>query len=207
MRLKIFTQNSSNVVAGYRLMKFFLVCMVVSQFVLGYIILSVVNSQRTIFVPPHIRDKAEITSYTANDAYIRAITTYFISLYFNYTPVNIRPQYEDLLTYYAPEAFNTAKSELYKLAGIVEGSKNITSTFYVHYPLIFDKKGSSVEIQGIRVIKSDLETKEMKKTYIMKYVIRDGMFYLLSIKEKGSDSRERGEDVHETNTQGENGGN
>lgn len=142
------------------------------------------SMQRTIILPPNVHEKLEFTGDSASASTLRPYAIYIASLAFNYTPANVRGQFDELLTMYSSGSYEEAKKMYYDLADKVEAAVKVSSVFYP-LKIYMLEKNRKIEITGIRRMFSDnYKTADEQKTYIIEYVIQDGRFEINKLYEK-----------------------
>lgn len=184
MNSKLFQSLKSNLTAENSLLK---VCVAV------FAIVSIVNSvqihkamslQRTIVLPPDIKEKFEVTGDSASQSYFKPIAIYITDLAFNYTASNARWRFDELLTMYAPDNYPDAKRMFYELADKIEASAKASSDFHQQKIFIFDES-KKIEVSGLRRIYSENTIiEDAQRTYVIEYGIKDGRFVINKLYEK-----------------------
>ena len=77
---------------------------------------------------PHMNGTVEFAQGGPSDDYLREIGQRIVSLATTYSPHTARRQFNELLVYYAPEAYAEASARWYSLAGRIEESQ-VSSVF------------------------------------------------------------------------------
>lgn len=187
MKLDLFLQRSSNVVAENRLLKFAVVVIGIAAIVNAFMTYRALNYQRTIIVPPVLKSRVEITGDRASEEYVKAFSRYIAALAFSYSPGVVSAQFDELLALYAPESIPEGRRVLYELADRVITTR-VTSVFFIGR-LYVDGGKNQIEIQGQRRhYVDDRKVEDLMKTYLVDYRIADGRFQIMKISEK--------EDIH-----------
>ena len=183
MKLDFFLQKTSNIVAENRLLKFVVVVIGVAAIVNAVMTYRALNYQRTIIVPPVLKSRIEITGDRASEEYVKAFSRYIAALSFSYSPGTVKPQFDELLALYAPEAFPEGKRALYELADRVITTR-VTSVFFMS-KLYVDGGKNQIEMSGQkRQYVDDRKVDDLVKTYLIDYRISDGRFQIIRISEK-----------------------
>ena len=95
----------------------------------------------------------------------------------------MKPQFDELLALYAPEAFPEGKRILYELADRVITTR-VTSVFFMG-KLYVDSGKNQIEMSGQkRQYVDDRKVEDLVKTYLIDYRISDGRFQIIRISEK-----------------------
>ena len=104
-----------------------------------------------------------------------------------HSPHTARRQFNELLVYYAPEAYAEASALWYSLAGRIEESQ-VSSVFY---PEKFSVEKEVIEVFGdLKQFTGTTRLENTTRTYRITYQVRDGRFSLLSFKEKDNPTEE-----------------
>ncbi len=183
MHIKIFLQKTANLFTENRLLKFVIVVLALAVVVNSFLVFRAIRYQRVILIPPKLTGTIEFVQGKPSDGYIRDMGRRITSLAATYSPATARFQFDELLAFYAPEAYPQAAKTWYALAGRVEESL-ISNVFYPQN-LILESNASRLEITGERKQFADNKLVDAaKKTYVVRYRLEDGRFYLLSFMEK-----------------------
>ncbi len=185
MRVEIFVQKAANVFAENRLLKFAIASLSLAVVFNSFMVYRAVRYQRVVLIPPKMTGTIEFVRGRPTDTYLRDICRRIVNLAGTYSPATARAQFEELLSYYAPESYPVASREWYSLAGRVEESL-VSSVFYLEN-ITIGKTGLEV-LGNLRQFAGDTPLENSSKTYRIEYRIRDGRFAILSIKEKTDDT-------------------
>ena len=96
----------------------------------SFMVYRAVKYQRVVLIPPKMTGTVEFVQGKPTDGYIKDISRRIVSLAATYSPPTARTQFEELLSYYAPEAYPEASKAWYSLASRVEESQ-VSSVFYL----------------------------------------------------------------------------
>jgi conjugal transfer pilus assembly protein TraE len=183
MKLSLFLQKSSNIFAENRLLKFAVIVIGIATVVNAAMTFRALNYQRTVIIPPVLNSRIEITGDRASEEYVKAFSRYIAALSFSYSPGTVKPQFDELLALYAPEAFPEGKRVLYELADRVITTR-VTSVFFMGR-LYVDGGKNQIEMSGQkRQYVDDRKVEDVTKTYLVDYRISDGRFQIMRISEK-----------------------
>lgn len=183
--MSIFMQKTSNLFLENSLLKFFIVVLGIVMVINSFFTYSMARNQKVVMIPPGLDRQAEVSDRNADEAYLRAMTRYALSLMLTSSPANARKQFSELLLLLHPRVYAQRKSEFYDLADRMEKA-SATSVFIIGDIKFFeDADGKGIEVSGIRrIYASDKQIEDGSKTYIMRYTVEQGRFYLLQIAEK-----------------------
>ena len=188
MNTDIFLQKTSNLFAQNRLLKFTITILALAVIFNSFMVYRSVKYQRVVLIPPTMTGTVEFIQGKPTDLYIKDISRRIVNLAATYSPPTARPQFEELLAYFAPEAYPQASQSWYSLASRVEESQ-VSSVFYL------EKIGVSedfIEIFGnFKQYAGDSLLENSSKTYLIDYRLQDGRFYIISFKEKLTHKQEQ----------------
>ena len=183
MEFKLFTGKAANIFAENRMLKFTVLVLMAAVLVLSVCIVTVLNRERVILVPPVINSKVMITGDRASDDYLREFTRYVISLALTYNPASARNQFSELLAVYDPAGFPNARKDLYELADRIETTR-ASSAFHIQF-MTNNSDRNLVEVQGAKMTYiGEMKADIVQTTYIVEYRFDNGRFILTRLYEK-----------------------
>lgn len=189
MNIDIFLQNTSNLFSQNRLLKFAIAILALAVIFNSFMVYRAVKYQRVVLIPPKMTGTVEFIQGKPTDVYIKDISRRIVNLAASYSPPTARTQFEELLAYFAPEAYPQASKSWYSLAGRIEETQ-VSSVFYI------EKIGVSedfIEIFGnFKQYAGDTLLENISKTYLIDYRMQDGRFHIVSFKEKLTQRQEQG---------------
>lgn len=181
MNATIFLQKTSNLFAQNRLLKFTIAILALTVIFNSAMVYRAVKYQHVVLIPPAMTGTVEFIQGKPSDSYIRDISRRIINLAATYSPPTARSQFEELLAYFAPEAYPQASKSWYSLASRVEESQ-VSSVFYLQKIGVTE---DFIEIFGnFKQYAGDTLLENTSKTYLIDYRLQDGRFYIVSLKEK-----------------------
>ena len=184
MKLDLFMNKGANLMAENKILKFFVVIIGIVVIFNSFMIHTALNRQTVVLIPPGLDKKVEVSGGQMSEEYIRTWTRYVTNLALNYSPVDVRSRFDDLLLLFDPESYNEYYKALYDLAGIVEG-KNVSSAFYINQPIHLDMKTKTIEVEGlVRRYKDNTKLEESMKKYVIKYKAEDSQLRIIKFDEK-----------------------
>jgi len=192
VKTEVFIQKTSNLFVENRLLKFVLVVLALTVSFNSFMVYRAVKYQRVVLIPPKMTGTVEFIQGKPTDKYLRDISRRIATLATNYSPPTARAQFEELLSYFAPESYPDASKLWYSLASRVEESQ-VSSVYYLEKIKIGE---SFIEIFGnLKQFAGNTPLDNTSKTYIINYRLHDGRFYALSFKEKYAElSEAKGEE-------------
>jgi len=188
MKTNIFVQKTSNLFVENRLLKFVIVVLCAAVIVNSLMVYRAVKYQRVVLIPPKMTGTVEFIHGKPTDSYTRDISRRIVNLAATYSPPTVRAQFEELLSYFAPESYPQASNSWYSLAGRVEESQ-VSSVFYLEKIKLGEK---FIEVFGnLKQFAADTLLENSSKTYLIDYRLQDGRFYIVSFKEKYAKNQEQ----------------
>jgi conjugal transfer pilus assembly protein TraE len=185
VEFKLFTSKTANIFAENRMLKFTVLVLLAAVLVLSVCVVTAMNRERVILVPPVINSKVMITGTHASDDYLREFTRYVISLALTYNPASARNQFSELLAIYDPAGFPNARKDLYELADRIETTR-ASSAFHIQ-SMSNNAEMNLVEVQGSKMTYiGEMKADIVQTTYIVEYRFDNGRFILTRLYEKPS---------------------
>ena len=185
MELRLFTSKAANTFAENRLLKFTVLVLLAAVLILSVCVVTAMNKERVILVPPIINSKVMITGDSASEDYLREFTRYIINLALTYNPANARGQFSELLAVYDPAGFPNARKELYELADKIE-SNRASSAFHIQ-SLTNNPEKNQVEVLGSKMTYiGEMKADIVQTAYIVEYRFDNGKFILTRLYEKAA---------------------
>ncbi len=179
MNTEVFIQKTSNLFVENRLLKFVIVVLAFAVSFNSFMVYRAVKYQRVVLIPPKMTGTVEFVQGKPTDKYLRDISRRIVTLATSYSPPTARAQFEELLSYFAPESYPEASRLWYSLASRVEESQ-VSSVYYLEKIKIGE---DFIEIFGnLKQFAGNTPLDNTSKTYIIRYRLHDGRFYALSEK-------------------------
>jgi conjugal transfer pilus assembly protein TraE len=183
VKLEIFTSKAANTFAENRMLKFTALVLLAAVLILSACVVTAMNKERVILVPPVINSKVMITGDQASDNYLREFTRYIVNLALTYNSANARSQFSELLAVYDPAGFPDARKELYELADKIENTR-ASSAFHIQ-SMTNDPEKNQVEILGSKMTYiGEMKADIIQTSYIVEYRFDNGKFILTRLYEK-----------------------
>lgn len=136
-----------------------------------------VNRERTIVVPPLVRETFWVDSNDASPDYLQEMSTYFIFLVNNISPSNIDYQYKLFLDKVNPSQQGVLKLQLDKQSQRVKRN-NLVTMFYIKGFKI-DTASNKVAITGqLDSLIGDKMVSSKEKVYRIGYQLINGKLYV-----------------------------
>ena len=183
MNVNLYLKKTDNLFAENRLLKFVIVLMTIAVCFSFISVNKALNHQQTIIIPPNFDQRLEIKGDNVNDDYLKMYTRYILDLLLNYTPKNIKYNFNDLLSFATPELYPELQKNLLKIEDNVDKLR-VSSIFYPSQ-IIIDREKHIITIGGVRRQFANLsQIEETRRNYYLKYQIDNGRFYIGNIQEQ-----------------------
>ncbi len=191
MNANIFIQKTSNLFVENRLLKFIIVVLSLAVIFNSSMVYQAVKYQRVVLIPPTMTGTVEFIRGKPTDSYTKDLSRRIVNLAATYSPPTARSQFEELLSYFAPESYPQASKAWYSLASRVEESQ-VSSVFYLESIKLGE---NLIEVFGnLKQFAGDTLLDNTSKTYLIDFRMQDGRFYIVSFKEKFSQQQEKERD-------------
>jgi conjugal transfer pilus assembly protein TraE len=183
VKLELFTSKAANIFAENRMLKFTVLVLLAAVLILSACVVTAMNKERVILVPPVINSKVMITGDQASDNYLREFTRYIVNLALTYNSANARSQFSELLAVYDPAGFPNARKELYELADKIENTR-ASSAFHIQ-SMTNNPGKNQVEVLGSKMTYiGEMKADIIQTSYIVEYRFDNGKFILTRLYEK-----------------------
>ncbi len=186
MLIKTFLSKTSNIMGENKLLRL-IVIVIGGVTIYNTIFLQKFIDNRVTIIEPRggFSETVEVSKNQMNNAYIKSFVRDVIDTAFNYNPQNVKGQFEDLLTMFAPEpeVYQDAFNTFYQLGELI-AKENITSAAYIQN-IAIDPSKHLITVRVLsRKYKEDKKLEDKIKAILIDYRIGDGQFKLLKLTEK-----------------------
>jgi len=182
MEYKVLQNRTARFFAENQLLKFLFVLLAASNVLFGFMAYRAHHNHTTVLVPVGFKEKIIIEENRVSEAYLIQMARYAFDLALGYTPTNIRPQYELLLSLFDSSTYRETKKHYMDFIEEVETTK-ISSDFKIE-KLEHDPARHVIIARGSRLLIYDTSVVEgTKASYALRYIIRDGRFTIKEIGE------------------------
>ncbi len=186
--IKRYMQSSSNVFAENKLLRYAIAIMLLVTLINSVSIANIKDSVQTHIIPVGTQSNFILTGSTANDDYLKAMARYIVHMTGNMTPASARGQFNELLTLWHPTTYAEYRARFDKLADSLERYPSIS------YHIVWDgerpikKEGDSLRINVIKKkLVGDTVQRKTQLDIEINYVIEQGRFFIVSVKEVGGE--------------------
>lgn len=186
-----YVQGSSNLFEENRLLKFAMVGLFGITAVLGAVIYSSDQKQRTVVVPFGAGGDLYVTGSKPSAAYIRTITRNIVALAGTYSAYSADRQFQELLSIVHPSAYNSMRDSLNSILDELAGNPTLSIATYIRpdQTVQWTNRDILVPIEKVRVIGGVI--RKFRGNLRIRYAIENGRFWLVSLTEESFDVQAR----------------
>lgn len=177
MNKERYLDERANFARQVRILRFIVFLLAVAVVVNGiFVYMSGIN-QRTVLVPLVAEGELYVAGNDASDSYIKAMIDLALFYRMNYSPANVRLQFNSFLKLLAPSLFGEMQKELNGIIGEILESK-VSSAFYPEEVRIDREKGVVLVKGRLRQWAEDRLYVNEERQFLIKYVVRHGKFMI-----------------------------
>lgn len=176
--------GSANLFEENRLLKFAIAGLFGITAVLGTLIYTSNQNQRTVIVPFGAGGNLYVTGNKPSDDYLRAITRNVVALSGTYSAYSADQQFQELLSLVHPSAYNGLRDSLNQLLDELDQNPTLSIASYVRtdQPVTYTASEIVVPIEKVRVIGGVI--RKFNGNLRIRYVIDNGRFWLTALQEE-----------------------
>lgn len=186
-----YLQGSANLFEENRLLKFAIAGMFGVSAVLGTLIYTTNQNQRTVVVPFGAGGDLYVTGNTPSAAYLRTMTRNIVSLSGTYSAFSADKQFQELLSLAHPSAYNTLRDSLNGILDELADNPTLSIATYIRpdQPVTWTKTDIIVPVEKVRVIGGVI--RKFRGNLHIGYAIDNGRFWLTQLTEEKFDAELR----------------
>lgn len=186
----LFVQDSSNVFAENRLLKFGFVAVVIFAGLQTATISSKLDEQRVHLIPIGGQGDFVISGSTASDDYLRSMSRYIVHMAGDLSAATARRQLNELLPLIHPDEYSRYRDLFTRLADGIERYPTVSYVVQWRGNRDIKKVGDdTIHVAGVKKrIVGDSVTSTENVTYHISYSFEQGRFWLTGIKEVSNDA-------------------
>jgi conjugal transfer pilus assembly protein TraE len=179
-----YLQGSANLFEENRLLKFAILGLFGISLVLGTLIYTSNQNQRTVIVPFGAGGDLYVTGNRPSATYLRTITRNIVSLAGTYSAYSADPQFQELLTLVHPSAYNGLRDSLNGLLDELGTNPTLSIATYIRgdQPVTYTASEILVPIEKVRVIGGVI--RKFRGNLRIRFVIDNGRFWLTALQEE-----------------------
>lgn len=183
-----YLQGSANLFEENRLLKVAIAGLFGITLVLGTVLYTSAQNQRTVIVPFGASGDLYVTGSRPSPAYLRSIVFNIVSLSGTYSAYSADRQFQELLSIVHPSAYNGLRDSLMRLAGELGTNPTLSIATYIRgdKPVTFTGSEIVVPVEKVRVIGGVI--RKFRGDLRIRYAIENGRFWLTALKEDNFDA-------------------
>lgn len=186
-----YLQGSSNLFEENRLLKFAIMGLFGVTAVLGTLIYTSNQNQRTVIVPFGASGDLYVTGNAPSAGYMRTMTRNVVSLTGTYSAYSADRQFQELLSIVHPSAYNSIRDSLNTLLDELANNPTLSIATYIRpdQPVTYTSSDIVVPVEKVRVIGGVI--RKFRGNLRIGYVIENGRFWLTRLSEENFDAELR----------------
>lgn len=186
-----YIQGSSNLFEENRLLKFAIVGLFGVTAVLGAVIYTSDQNERTIVVPFGSGGDLHVTGSKPSAAYMRTMTRNIVALAGTYSAYSADRQFQELLSIVHPSAYNSMRDSLNGILDELAGNPTLSIATYIRpdQPVQWTDRDILVPIEKVRVIGGVI--RKFRGDLRIRYAVENGRFWVISLTEEKFDVQPR----------------
>ena len=183
-----YLQGSANLFEENRLLKFAIVGLFGVTAVLGMLIYTSNQNQRTVVVPFGSGGDLYVTGNAPSAAYLRTMTRNIVSLAGTYSAYSADRQFQELLSIVHPSAYNGIRDSLNGILDELSDNPTLSIATYIRpdQPVMTSNSDILVPVEKVRVIGGVI--RKFRGNLRIGYAIDNGRFWLTSLHEENFDA-------------------
>jgi conjugal transfer pilus assembly protein TraE len=176
--------GAANLFEENRLLKFAIAGTLAVTAVLGMVIYTSNQNQRTVIVPFGASGDLYVTGNAPSPTYLRTITRNIVSLAGTYSAYSADPQFQELLSIVHPSAYNGLRDSLNRLLDELDSNPTLSIATYIRSDQPVTHSGSEilVPVEKVRVIGGVI--RKFRGNLRIRFVIDNGRFWLTALQEE-----------------------
>lgn len=186
-----YLQGSANLFEENRLLKFAIAGMFGVSAVLGTLIYTTNQNQRTVIVPFGASGDLHVTGNAPSAAYLSTMTRNIVSLAGTYSAYSADKQFQELLSLAHPSAYNGLRDSLNAILDELANNPTLAIATYIRpdQPVTWTKTDIVVPVEKVRVIGGVI--RKFRGNLHIGYAIDNGRFWLTQLTEENFDAELR----------------
>jgi len=186
MNYKNYLQQSSNLFAENKLLKVGFVILLIMTVVNWQQVQNMTDKEKVVLMPMGATGNLWISNNAASEDYILFMTRYIMHQLGDYTAANVRSQYNELIRFFTPDQFVTAKKQLETIAKEIERfSTAAAEVFFSQKDIKHDAINQKIKIHAMKHrFLNGVKAGSERKTYLIEYTINHGRFWIRRVLEE-----------------------
>lgn len=186
-----YLQGSANLFEENRLLKFAIAGLFGVSAVLGTLIYTSNQNQRTVIVPFGASGDLYVTGNAPSAEYLRTMTRNIVSLAGTYSAYSADKQFQELLSLAHPSAYNALRDSLNGILDELADNPTLSIATYIRpdQPVAWTASDIVVPVEKVRVIGGVI--RKFRGNLHIGYAIDNGRFWLTQLTEENFDAETR----------------
>jgi conjugal transfer pilus assembly protein TraE len=186
-----YLQGSSNLFEENRLLKFAIVGLFGITAVLGAVIYTSDQNERTVVVPFGSGGDLYVTGSKPSAAYLRTITRNIVSLAGTYSAYSADKQFAELLSIVHPSAYSSMRDNLNVILDELANNPTLSIATYIRpdQPVQWTDRDILVPVEKVRVIGGVI--RKFRGNLRIRYAVENGRFWLVALNEESFNAETR----------------
>jgi conjugal transfer pilus assembly protein TraE len=186
-----YLQGSSNLFEENRLLKFAIVGLFGVTAVLGTLIYTSNQNQRTVIVPFGASGDLYVTGNAPSAGYMSTMTRNIVALAGTYSAYSADRQFQELLSVVHPSAYNAIRDNLNVILEELSNNPTLSIATYIRpdQPVTWTKTDIMIPVEKVRVIGGVI--RKFRGDLHVGYAIENGRFWLTRLSEENFDAELR----------------
>ncbi|WP_454798436.1 TraE/TraK family type IV conjugative transfer system protein [Novosphingobium lindaniclasticum] len=183
-----YLQGSANLFEENRLLKVCVLGLFGITSVLGGVIYTTSQNQRTVVVPFGAGGDLFVTGNRPSAAYLKTMTFNIVALAGTYSAYSADRQFQELLSLVHPSTYNAVRDSLSKLLGELSTNPTLSIATYIRsdQPVSWSASEIVVPVEKVRVIGGVI--RKFRGNLRIRYAIENGRFWLVALQEENFDA-------------------
>ncbi|MBF0208379.1 MAG: type IV conjugative transfer system protein TraE [Oligoflexia bacterium] len=182
MDKKIYSSLIENATLNVRTWQRVTACVLISNLILVIYLVSADRSEKTIVVPPGLKEEFWIKGNEVSPLYIEQMAKYFFQLLLTYNKKNVQGQYNDFLHYMRPEKYGAMKAVL--MSDVDRITRNELGSAFYPMKSTVSKMRAEVEGEQVGIVGDKVVSRKIKK-YFMLFNYQNGNLTIEAYSEVG----------------------
>jgi conjugal transfer pilus assembly protein TraE len=183
-----YLQGSANLFEENRLLKVCVLGLFGITSVLGGVIYTTSQNQRTVIVPFGAGGDLYVTGNRPSSAYLKTMTFNIVALSGTYSAYSADRQFQELLSVVHPSTYNAVRDSLSKLLSELSTNPTLSIATYIRsdQPVTWTASEIVVPVEKVRVIGGVI--RKFRGNLRIRYAIENGRFWLVALQEENFDA-------------------
>lgn len=179
-----YLQGSANLFEENRLLKVAIGGMFGITAILGTVLYTSNQNQRTVIVPFGAGGDLYVTGNKPSPTYLRTITFNIVSLAGTYSAYSADRQFQELLSIVHPSAYNALRDSLSRLLDELGNNPTLSIATYIRsdQPVTYTGSEIVVPVEKVRVIGGVI--RKFRGNLRIRYALENGRFWLTALQEE-----------------------